>query len=252
MPFTLTQYLLVAAILFASSIVQGSVGFASGLFGTPLLMLTGVALPDAVAISMVASAIQNITAAWQLRREIDYRLALRPTLIRFATLPLGVWALYLVGRESTEIAGQVVGAVVLAIVAVQWSLRVQPRSNIHPAWEWAAFSSGGFLLGLCGMGGPAMVLWVMAHDWPMTRAKAFLYYIFSTGIPLQALFLWLAFGNEILQAMLLGLAALPFVLLGLYAGLYLGRLFPDVALRRISLAVLILIAVSAIAGPYLG
>ena len=55
----LTQYLLVSLILFASSVVQGAVGFASGLFGIPLLMLTGISLPDAVAISLVAAAVQN-------------------------------------------------------------------------------------------------------------------------------------------------------------------------------------------------
>src|SRR5688500_3379833 len=71
MSLTITAYLLVALILLASSVLQGAVGFASGLFGIPLLMLTGIALPEAVAISLVASAVQNCTAAWQLRHEID-------------------------------------------------------------------------------------------------------------------------------------------------------------------------------------
>jgi uncharacterized membrane protein YfcA len=250
MPLTPSQFLLVGAILLASSVVQGAVGFASGMFATPLLMLIGITLPDSVAISMVASALQNITAAWQLRQQIDYRLALRPMLLRFATLPLGVWALFYVGKESSSAAGQIVGAVVLAIVLVQWAFSVAPRPHLHVAWEWIAFACGGFLLGLCGMGGPAMVLWVMAHDWPMHRAKAFLYYIFATGVPLQALFLWLAFGNEILIAMLIGLMVFPLVLLGLYFGLFLGRRVSDRTLRQLSLAVLLLIAVSALVGPY--
>ena len=40
---------------------------------------------------------------------------------------------------------------------------------------------GWFLLGLCGMGGPVMVLWVLAHDWPMNKARAFLFFLFTTG-----------------------------------------------------------------------
>jgi uncharacterized membrane protein YfcA len=251
MPPAISQYLLVSLILFFSSVVQGAVGFAAGLFGIPLLMLTGVSLPDAVAISIVASAVQNLVAAWQLRRDIDYRLACRPTLIRLATLPLGAWALWMLGSEHNDLASQAVGVIVLAIVAVQSALRVQPREKLHDAWEWLAFSLGGFLLGLCGMGGPPMVLWVMAHNWPMNQARAFLYFLFVTGMPPQALIMWLMFGNEILGAMLLGLATIPALLAGLYLGLWLSRLMPDRVLRNLSWAVLVLIAVSAIVMPYL-
>lgn len=247
----LSHYLLISLILFASSILQGAVGFASGLFGIPLLMLTGVSLPEAVAMSLVASAAQNCIAAWQLRRLIDFRLALRPIIVRLATLPLGVLALYAIGQGNKDLASQIVGWIVLAIVVVQRVTRVAPQPRLHEAWEWLAFGMGGFLLGLCGMGGPAMALWVLAHDWPMDRARAFLYYIFVTGIPVQAFLLWLAFGEPILHAMLLGLTMFPAVLIGLYAGLYLGRLIPDRILRNLSLAILALIAVSAILSPYL-
>jgi uncharacterized membrane protein YfcA len=208
-------------------------------------------LPDAVAISIVASAVQNLVAAWQLRRDIDYRLAVRPSLIRLATLPLGAWVLSLLGPESKDLASQVVGVVVLAIVGVQAALRVQPRERLHAIWEWTAFSLGGFLLGLCGMGGPPMVLWVMAHNWPMNRARAFLYFLFVTGMPPQALLMWLIFGNAILGAMLLGLTTLPALLAGLYLGLWLSRLMSDRVLRGLSWVVLVLIAVCAIVMPYL-
>ena len=251
MPPAISQYLLVSLILFLSSVVQGAVGFAAGLFGIPLLMLTGISLADAVAISIVASAVQNLVAAWQLRREIDYRLAWRPTLIRLATLPLGAWALRLLGSENNDLAGQAVGVIVLAIVAVQTALRVEPQEKLHDAWEWLAFSLGGFLLGLCGMGGPPMVLWVMAHKWPMNRARAFLYFLFVTGMPPQALVMWLMFGNKILGAMLLGLATIPALLAGLYLGLWFSRLMPDRVLRALSWVMLVLIAISAIVMPYL-
>jgi uncharacterized membrane protein YfcA len=194
--------------------------------------------------------VQNVAAAWQLRREIDYRRALRPMLIRFAALPLGVWLLSLIGSGQKDIASQMVGVVVLAIVAVQLALRIEPRERVHAGWEWLAFGMGGLLLGLCGIGGPPMVLWVMAHNWSMNRARAFLFFIFATGIPLQALLLWLAFGNPIFEAMLLGLAALPAVAAGLYVGLWIARIAPDRALRNLSWAVLVLIAVSSIVMPY--
>jgi uncharacterized protein len=251
MPVDYSQYALVSLILFASSVVQGAVGFASGLFGIPLLMLTGITLPDAVAISLVAAAVQNIVATWQLRSQIDYRATLRPTLIRFAFLPLGIWALHLVGEGNKDLANQIVGLVIVGIIILQLATNVQPQPRLHVAWEWLAFSAGGFLLGLCGMGGPPMALWVLAHDWPMNRARGFLYFIFATGVVPQGLLLWLAFGKPILAAMLLGLVALPAVLLGLWLGLYLGKLIPDRLLRLLSLLLLLIIATSAIVSPFL-
>src|SRR4051794_29938420 len=251
MPFSLSQYAAVSFVLFFSSVVQGAVGFAAGLFGIPLLMLTGVSFPDAVAISLVAAAPQNIIPAWQLRHEIDYRRALRPMLIRYALMPVGVCVLWLVGHSSKDLASQIVGVIVLLIVTVQRALAVSPQQRLHAAWEWLAFGLGGFLLGFCGMGGPPMVLWVLAHDWSMNRARAFLFYIFATGLIPQAILLWLFFGSEVLDAMLLSAAALPIVVVGLWCGLFLSRRLPDEVLKRASVAVLIAIAVSAIATPYL-
>lgn len=251
MQFSVAEYAAVSLVLFASSVVQGAVGFAAGLFGIPLLVLSGISFPDAVAMSLVAAAPQNIIPAWQLRREIDYRGAVRPMLIRYAFMPVGVFALWLVGRENRDLASQLVGVLVLSIVAVQRAFQVEPQPRLDAIWEWLAFGMGGFLLGFCGMGGPAMVLWVLAHDWPMNRAKAFLYYIFATGLPVQALLLWLFFGTEMFRSMTLAAAAFPSVLVGLSVGLYLARLVPDRMLRRLSIGLLILIAVSAILAPYL-
>jgi uncharacterized membrane protein YfcA len=251
MPFDLNLYLLVSLIILASSVVQGAVGFASGLFGTPLLMMAGLTLPDAVAVSLVAGAFQNCIAAWQLRREIDYRRAIKPMLIRFALLPLGVLVLYIVGKQGNDLASQLVGAIILAIVAVQQALQVPPQPQLHPAWEWLAFGLGGFLLGLCGMGGPPMMLWALSHDWPMNRTRAFMYFIFVTGLVPHGVLLWWTFGSSILGSMLLGVALFPAVLIGLYLGLALSRVLSDRVLRRLSIAVLVLIAVSAIVSPYL-
>lgn len=251
MPFSLEQYVIVSVVLFFSSIVLGAVGFAAGLFGIPLLVISGVSFPEAVAISLVAAAPQNLIPTWQLRREIDFRKALRPMLIRYAFMPLGVFTLWLIGQSSKQTASQIVGFVVLGIVGLQLALRVKPQPRIHEAWEWLAFSLGGFLLGLCGMGGPVMVLWVLAHDWPMNKSRAFLFFLFTTGLPMQVLLMWSFFGGEVVDAMILSAAALPAVLVGLSVGLWLSRKISDQALRRLCVAVLIVIAVTAIISPYI-
>jgi len=250
MSFSLEQYATVSLVLFFSSIVLGAVGFAAGLFGIPLLVLSGISFPDAVAMSLVAAAPQNLIPAWQLRREIDFRRAWRPMLIRYAFMPVGVFTLWLIGHGNKDTASQIVGCLVLGIVALQRFWKVRPQPRIHDGWEFLAFSLGGFLLGLCGMGGPVMVLWVLAHDWPMNKSRAFLFFLFATGLPVQALLMWSFFGAEVLDAMLLSATALPAILAGLSVGLYLAKLIPDQALRRLCLAVLVVIALTAIISPY--
>src|SRR5687767_4650020 len=124
------QLLLVGLVLLARREVQGMVGIAAGLFGIPLMMLVGgLTLPQALAISLVAAAVQNGAGMWQLRREIDYARAWRPMLIRLGTLPLGALALYYVGHAGQGLASLVVGLIVLAIVAAQCLVRVQPRPH---------------------------------------------------------------------------------------------------------------------------
>src|SRR3954469_817081 len=138
MSFTLEQYVTVSLVLFFSSVVLGAVGFAAGLFGIPLLVLSGISFSDAVAMSLVAAAPQNLIPAWQLRREIDFRRALRPMLIRYAFMPLGVCTLWLIGQGNKDTASQIVGCVVLGIVMLQKLWRVQPQPRLHPAWEFVA------------------------------------------------------------------------------------------------------------------
>jgi hypothetical protein len=245
----MTTYATVFAILLASSIIQGAVGFAGGLFAIPLLMLTGMPLPEAVSVNMIASTVQNALGAWRLRREIDYGLVWRPTWLRFVALPLGVWTLSLVGSSNKDIASQIVGSIILVILAIQWLLSVPPQDKLHWGWEIIAFMGGGFLLGLCGMGGPLMVLWVMAHRWPIIRAKAFLYFLFATGMIPQAFFLWFFFGPGIFTAMWLGILGTPALIIGMLLGLQLGSRLPDQVIRRLTVAILVLIATSAIVTP---
>jgi uncharacterized membrane protein YfcA len=245
------QYLTVFAILLASSVVQGAVGFAGGLFAIPLLILAGFSLAEAVSINMIASTVQNALGAWRLRREIDFRAAFWPTMLRFLALPFGVWTLYLVGSTSKDLASQVVGCIILLILTIQWLLSVPPQDHLHWAWQIFAFLGGGFLLGLCGMGGPLMVLWVMAHRWPIVRAKAFLYYLFATGMIPQAFFLWLFFGDKIFAAFWLGALSIPALVIGMLVGLKIASHLPDHAIRRMTIGILVLIALSAIVMPLL-
>ncbi|ADB16227.1 protein of unknown function DUF81 [Pirellula staleyi DSM 6068] len=249
MPDDIPSFAILAAILLVGSVLQGMIGFASALLGTPLFLLAGVTLPQAVAINLIASTVQNVTAAWKMRREIDFRGARRPALLRLVTLPLGALCLYLVGKSTSQTASIMVGLIVLTVLVVQTAVRVKPRDHWHAGWEFLTFLSSGFLLGLCGMGGPPVVLWVLAHRWEAQRSKAFLFFIFASGMLPQAICLALFFGWPIIEAMGVGLLGIPILLLGTLMGLKLGALIPAHVVRPLSTLVLAAVAISAIAWP---
>ena len=246
---SILQLLAAAVIVFASSVLQGVVGFASGLFGIPLLLFSGFTLPQSITIILLAAAAQTITGSVRLRREIDLKRVWRPVLIRVAALPAGIAALWWTASLDQDMIKQMIGVMLLVILAVQLVFRVKPVDRLPAVWEWLAFSASGFLLGFCGMGGPPMALWVMAHDWSAARSRAFLFFVLMTGmIPQFCLLLWI-FGSDVWQAALLGLIGVPIVLVGSAVGLRLGAGLPKQGLRRIVYVVLLLIAISAIASP---
>ncbi len=238
-------------ILALASFVQGTIGFASGLIAIPLLVLLGLPLPEAITVNLVASAGQNCFAAWRLRREIPYEKAWRPIALRTVALPLGVLLLWLTGALPQEYVKQIVGLLLLAVLIVQWTARVEPREELHAGWDWIAFGMGGIMLGFCGMGGPPIVLWVLAHRWTALRSRAFLFFIFATGMLPHYLLLLFTFGGSVFPATLLGLVSMPVVLAATSGGLYVGGRLPQARLKLATYLALTLIAVSAIVSPWL-
>jgi len=249
--YELWQYFAVAGVLLLASTIQATVGFAAGLFGIPLLLLAGFELHEAVVITMVTSSIQSVCGYVRLRRDIDPRVTIGPILIRTLTLPVGAYLLQLSGKMAQQQVQQLVGALIVVVLAVFTRWHVQPRPRLHPLWKWLAFSSSGLMAGFCGMGGPPMVLWVMAHDWTAEKSRAFLFVIFVTTILPQGTLYWILFGQQMVPPMLLGLGGVAATYAGSTIGLSLGARLPKPALKRVSHALLLLIAVTALLSPLL-
>jgi hypothetical protein len=247
----LDQIVPVALILLASSMVQGMVGFASGMIAIPSLLIVGRSLNEAVAISAVAAFAQNMLGVYSLRREIAFRQALRPILIRFAALPVGIVALKLSGHLDQHRVRQIVGVVVLLGLAMMARSPDRSRWRWPNLWDYGAFLSSGFLVGFCGIGGPPLVMWAVAQGWPPGRTRGFLFLVFFSSMFPQLLMLAAAYGEAIVAAMLIGVAGAPLVLAGTYLGLLIGRRFSRRWLRAVSFAILLAMALREIAGPFL-
>ena len=251
MPFTLLSMFTVAGILFVSSLLQTIVGFGAGLLGIPLLLLAGFSPVQAVAVVTITSIIQSALGSWKLRQSIRFPDTKRPILFRLMMLPVGALALWKLGQHNQQFVKQAIGLVLLLIVLVQWRLRIAAATKLHVGWEWGAFSTSGFLLGFCGMGGPVLGLWAVAHDWSPKRSRGFMFLVMLGGnIPVAIMHATL-FGSPVLWGFVWGLYGLPWVFAGTLAGLVASNWISKQRLRQVMLVVLAVIGFQAGLWPFL-
>ena len=240
-----------ALILCLGIFVQASAGFAAGLIIIPSLLWCGFTIPEAQASMLVATIPQNAWGVWSLRESISARKSAWPGVGRILFLPIGCWAL--VGLQSFPMdrIKQVVGLVVLLVTIAIIVYKPKPRESLHPAWAFLAFPLSGFLQGLVGMGGPAMVFWIQAHDWSTRQIRGFLFTMYLISIVPALLVLYYYFGNLIFEPMLVAAATIPLLLLVTMVGIKFGDRLGRERLRRVTYGLLLLIGIAGIASPYL-
>jgi uncharacterized membrane protein YfcA len=249
MDWTVGQIAAIVASVSGGLLLQGAVGFGSGLFAVPLLLWAGVEMPVAIALLLGGVTVQTLVHGWGYRRHIAWHTMWGITVTRIIATPLGVALLGLLVAKGQELVKQVVGGVLLVVVLVQWLARVQARQHVHWAWTAVAGLLSGVMGGALGMGGPPVVLWVMAHDWPGKQVRVFYWVTFVMMIPLIIGLLSWRFGLHVLAGYGWGLALAPAVLLASAIGVRLGDRMDRHRLRTAARIALILIAISSIVGP---
>jgi len=245
------QYIAVLVALLVAMVLQGAVGFGSGLLAIPLMLWAGIDLPIAIATLPGAVAVQTAYNTWRYRVHVPWSKTVGTTVWRYLSLPVGVWLLVLLAEQTIDTAKQVIGAALLVVLTVQWFAKIQPREHLQ--WVWTPIAGGlsGVMAGALGMGGPPIVLWVMAHDWPSRASRAYLWVTFLLLMPPQTALLVWQFGWPVAYAVGLGLAAAPLVIVGATLGEKLGERLDRRRLRRAAFALLLIIALSSILGPLL-
>lgn len=243
---SLLYYLFIAVVLFIASALQSAIGFAFALLATPLLVFAGMPLTNTVALISTCSLLQSGFGLLKLREFVPWRLSLWATAVRVASLVVGI---YLLKKLSTSGAAQirlVLGCIICGMVFLQLLLRPEPKKSRHWLWGLLAFGGSGVFSGLSGMGGPPMVIWVMAHDWCNEKSRAFLFSVFVMAIPIQLGMLYLSFASSTSRSLLLALIMTPIVYCGTALGLKIGARFSKEKLRFLVYATLLLIGLGAI------
>lgn len=246
-----TQIVLVGLALVLACALQGAVGFGAGLFAIPLMVWVGVSLPEAITITMGGIVVQTGWNLYRYRGHVEVREVLPIFALRLVMMPVGVGLLGLLVTTGPARVKQAVGLMLLGVLGMQWLLKVQPRERVGWGWTVLAGGSSGLTAGLVGMGGPPVVLWVMAHDWSSKKSRSFLWLTYLVLIPFNLAVLVYRFGDVIWGALLIGLCLAPLVVAGSEAGMRLGGLMSRDRLRTAAFVLLLLLAMGSVLGPLL-
>ncbi|HBK05603.1 MAG TPA: sulfite exporter TauE/SafE family protein [Acetobacteraceae bacterium] len=164
-----------AGVLFAS-ILRGFTGFGFGLAAVPLLSL---ALPPAEVVPLVVTlqvviGVGGLRTAWP---DCDWRSvrALVPGLV--CGVPIGLLILTVLSPNPVRFA---IGAVIIfSVWLIQRGIRLPP----NPSWIVSASVglASGVISGLASMGGPPVVVYLLAvgHSAARMRATAIVYFMLS-------------------------------------------------------------------------
>ena len=245
------QIVEIALALGFACALQGAVGFGAGLFAIPLMVWAGETLPSAITITMGGILVQTSWNLYRYRGQVTFRELMPIFGLRLLTMPIGVVLLGLLVALGTDRVKQFLGVMLVTVLLVQWALKVKPRERVPWGWTVLAGSTSGLTAGLVGMGGPPVVLWVLAHDWPGKRSRSFLWATYLLLIPFNLLVLVYRFGDGIFGSLLVGLFLAPLVVVASEFGQRVGALMSRHRLRTAAQLLLLFLALVSMLGPLL-
>ena len=209
----MVETLLIAVFgVFAAALLRGFTGFGFGLAAVPLLSLV---LPPAKVVPFVVTlqVINGVSGLRQASLLCDWRAVrgLSPGLV--LGMPIGIAVLTAFRANSVRLA---IGGVILASVVLLWrGLRLPP----HPSWLLTAAVglAAGIMSGLASMGGPPIVVYLMAlsHRAAVVRASSIVYFMLAATMSLL-LMVWKGLIDR--EILLWSLASVPVLIAGNYAG----------------------------------
>jgi uncharacterized membrane protein YfcA len=179
----LTLFIVVFGV-FAASVLRGFTGFGFGLAAVPLLSLAlppSQAVPFVILLQAIIGGL-GFRGAWRL---CDWRavVGLAPGLV--VGIPAGLLILTFFAPNTVRLA---IGCVIALSVLMLWrGARLPP----HPSrlLTAAVGLSSGVISGLASMGGPPIVVYLLAlgHDAAVVRATSIIYFMLSAMMSLGVL-----------------------------------------------------------------
>ncbi|MGF1445204.1 MAG: sulfite exporter TauE/SafE family protein [Pikeienuella sp.] len=231
---------LILGIIVLAGIVRGVSGFGGAMLIAPPLSI----LLDPVSAVVHALALEAVAAVavvpW-IWRMIEARTLLMIGLPALLAIPFGGWLLVTLDAEliGTLLAVTVIGFSTVLMMGFRHKARPKPG----PAAAVGAAS--GLLFGATSMGGPPVILYLLAGPADHTTTRANLMVFISAACAVALILPWQAGHVDRATATGIGLLILPYL-----GGIWLGtRLFPLIderLFRRLTLVFMIGVSVFAL------
>ena len=238
----LVPVLICVAVAVLAGVVRGFAGFGAAMILTPVFSAfygPTVGVPVCLLVEFCIS-LPLLRKAWPL---VDWRQIATLLVAAAVGVPVGVWILAWADPAPMRwaISGIVLGAVLL--LASGWRYTGKPVV----AGTLSAGVASGFLNGLAGMAGPPVAFYYLAGAGAAAAIRAS-FIVYFAAVDLVALLGLTARGLMTLQALLLAaIFVLPYIAGGL-VGERLFKLASETFFRRLALVIL---AVVAVAAPFL-
>lgn len=185
---------------------------------------TGVVLPILIAADIMAVIYYHKNAVWK------HILNILPWVA--AGIVIALFTGNMISNSQFRVVMISIVWVMLILMVIN-DLRKKEESHVPESWLFGAFMglAGGFATMMGNSAGPVFALYFLSRKLPKKEfigTGAWLYLIMNVGkLPLQAM-VW---KNISMNSIILDLIAVPFIALGIVAGIYIVKLFPEKAYR---------------------
>lgn len=224
-------------ILLVASIVRGLTGF-----GFSALVVTGLGfifLPtEVVVMALILEIVASIHLLPSVRKDIDWSLLLSLMVGVIVATPVGMYLLNWLEPDIMRLAISLTVLSFAVIIAVGVSRKKEGTKLVHGALGLVS----GICNGAAALGGLPIVAFLLSGSTPVRSVRATLVATFFATDVYAMLF---AGGHGIIgeNSISLAVCALPILFIGVAIGKRLFHLAPPQVFRRLSLGLLIFIAV---------
>ena len=146
-----------AAITLVAGVIKGFAGFGGGMFMVPLFSILYGPV-DAVIMILLLEAPANVVLLPRALRDTNWSLVTPIVIATLVSIPVGTYVLVTVDGDLLR---RVIGVAVLFFVAVMYT-GWRYRGALNATTSFGAGIAAGFLAGSGGMGGPVLVMYLMA------------------------------------------------------------------------------------------
>ena len=234
--------ILIGLVVFLAAMIQGLLGFGGALIAMPLLVgLVGIktATPVFALIGTLATLLNTIR--WH--EHTTPRDLVRLVIPAAAGIPLGI---ALLSRVDAGLVTAILGTILIVYALYNLLGWILPPLH-HRGWAVVAGFSSGVLSGAFNTGGPPVIVYATARQWPADRFRG----------NLQAYFLVISLlllvghgisGHFTPGVWRMALWAVPALLLGQLAGVRLCKYVEPALFRKLVLVFLLILGVQLVIG----